>query len=502
MVTLYSENPNLDFKTVQTVDGSTEYRVNCRRIKDEYYIKNKDVFFVDRTWYILSKGNILFDHERNEMVIKKTFNGLRGIVGKNSDGSFIYGYFSRNIYNNVDVLESNPSRISPCINLELVDNTHYFCTKTGAYVLSKSQPIIKNMVDHRRGTYNIDDNASVFNHTKDLYEKYNHPITADLKKFAKFLGDMTYGIEIECIEGNLPEVVKTRHGVVVCRDGSLRAPDGSNGPEYVTVPMKGAKGLSSIIGLSKQISKYNRINYNCALHVHVGNLRVDRAYLVAMYKLGVYIQRDLFKMFPFYKTNEVKYAGKEKNYCKMLKNIIPDYTGSGKEDYDKYIDDGYKILFTFLLDGKAVPTINLNRVNRVHPQGNKWERVARYYWLNFMNLFFSNRNTFEFRLHTPTTNSKKIISWLFMIKAITKYAEHHSDKIIKGHKPSIEEILNEFSNNTQASKVLINHLLSYYKSRCDAFEKLRIAGDYVPESELTQDSSYTFDFQTDLKQIF
>lgn len=44
----YQDNPNLKLKVVDTVHGKKEYRRNCRKIKDKYYIVNVDCFEIEK----------------------------------------------------------------------------------------------------------------------------------------------------------------------------------------------------------------------------------------------------------------------------------------------------------------------------------------------------------------------------------------------------------------------------------------------------------------------
>jgi hypothetical protein len=498
----YKDNPSLDFPTVETYKGLTEYRMNCRKVKDKYYIKDVDIFFIDKIWYILDNGNIEFDHEKKRYVVKKYTMLSHGVVDITSNRELVFGYFSPNNYNNCRVLTESHSEVN-CISDNLLTNNGYSLINVGTNLYMETAKCPKKYLDivntsnNQRNTYNIEDNQEQFERSKKLYADYKLPIEKSILKFSKYLGDTTFGAELECIKGYASRNTLNKHGVVVCRDGSLQADDGSQGPEYVTVPLQGAKGIQNLKTLSETLTKTNIINYKCALHFHLGNIRTDRTFMVALYKLGCFIQNDLFKMFPYYKNDEIKYAGKQKNYCKKLKSFIPNYSGAGKEDFTKYINNYYGAIFSWLVDGRAIPTINLNRGMR-HPQNQKWERQARYHWINFMNLFFDNRNTIEFRLHTPTTNPHKIINWLYIIRAIILYADKHTEEIIKGVKPTMKKVLNVYGEvyNDNASKELSEILFGYYKSRCDEFASHTAKENYVPLEELTGDKNYSTPFKT------
>jgi hypothetical protein len=500
ILTSYNENPNLDFPTVTTVSGQTEYRMNCRRVKDTYYIKDVDIFLVDGTWYIKSNGKLEYDHETKKWVVKKYTNLQHGIVGFESNGKHIEGYYTPNNYTNCRIQENGNEYY--CISDELAIKNGFVLTNQSTSVLFKRSEVRPNWLEPKnfnntRHTYNIEDNADEFAIAKKNFEDFKLPIEKETLKFAKYLGETTFGAELECIRGFVSNNTLRKRGVIICRDGSLVAGDGSQGPEYVTVPLQGAKGVQNLKELATEISATNNISYNCALHFHLGNIRTDRTFIVALYKLGAFIQNDLFKMFPYYKNDEIKFAGKQKNYCKKLKSFIPNYKGEGKEEFTKYIDDYYKAIFSWLVDGRAIPTMNLNRGMR-HPQSHKWERQARYHWINFMNLFFDNRNTIEFRLHTPTTNAYKITNWLYMIRAIILYTEHYTEDIIKGVKPTMKKILDIYSEvyKDKGGQELSTILNGYYKSRVDEFAAFTAKQNYVPQEELDGDKTYKTEFKT------
>lgn len=475
----YSQNPNLGLTTVTSVRGNTEYRKDCRKIKEKYYVKDEDVFYIDDTWYRLEGGKITFDNETKQMVITERTRLTEGIIGF-ENGKVIMGHFSPNKYTNTSL-----DGVPVMDYKTLPSNVIFF--KGGFKKSSNPQPI-ENSTDYRRMGYNIEDNMGEFQNSIHTYNSFSPKIDADIMALSKQFGETTFGVEFEAIAGSLPDYVRNQCGIVICRDGSLVNPnDGTNGPEYVTIPLKGAKGMQSLRNFTNEAKKYNRIDVNCALHIHLGNLRKDRTFLVALYKLGVQIQNDMFKMFPLYKVDEVKYAGKQKNYCKKLKNFLPDYEGNSKEEYDKYINDSYKTLFSFMLNGQAVPNFSINRTSRQHPEREKWRRVARYHWINFMNMFFSDRNTIEFRLHTPTFNDQKVINWLMIVNAIVKYAENHTEEILRGDKVKIKDVFNSYK-----SPELGAYLFDYYKSRAASFKKDAESGDVTGQNEFTKDSAFTY----------
>lgn len=495
----YAENPNLDLQVVETVTGIKEYRTNCRKIKGKFYIKDKDCFFVNGTWYRLETGKLEFDHESKKYVIKDETFLKHGIVSFENDEP-VFGFFSQNPYTNCRIELTNGDRYE-CISYKIIPKIYNDLYSSMFVSRSKRQSsqTVKNTEDYRKYTYNIEDDAQGFEERKELYKNSIFPIKKELFKYQKALAGQTFGIEIEAIAGGLPTYVLNQCGVQICRDGSLGGENGEQGPEYVTVPMSGAKGLQNIINLSKEIGKRNTLNYNCSVHIHFGNIRKDRSFLIALYKAAVSIQNDMFKMFPFYKNDEIKYAGKQKNYCKKLKNIISNYEGSTKEDYETFVNSSYRTLFGMMIGNSSIPNFDINRTNGVHPQKNKWERLARYHWINFMNMFFGQRNTIEFRLHTPTFNSQKIINWLFICSAIIQYVEYNTERIIKGEKIKLKDVFFIYEE-LYGDKELSEYLFQYYNERVSFFKELTKNEDYIPNKELTEDSMYHFD--SVLKDLF
>lgn len=496
----YSDHPDLvGLPTVITVNGEREYRINCRRIQGKdtnsppkYYIIDKDVFFIGKVWYRVEGGKIEKDWETGKYVLKDNSNLITGVVSIDKN-NLVLGKFSPNKYNNCRV--KTPSGILPCISADMLSNNGYKEVSHNGEIFFEKNNIaekypISNSGDYRSGFYNIDDDLHLFNTLKEEYGEFKGlKISAGHLKVAKSIGNLTFGCELEAIKGFLPPYIRSRYGVYICRDGSLHSADGSQGPEYVTVPYYGAKGVAALCNVADEVSKRNEIDINCSFHIHFGNIRTDRVFIVALYKLGCQIQNEIFKMFPYYKINEIKFAGKQKNYCKKLKSFMEDYSGNTKEDFSRYIDNNYIQLFQFLLGGSGVPSVDINRRSRVHPQRNKWERSSRYYWLNFMNLFFSDRNTIEVRLHTATSNKQKIISWLLISAQLIQYADKHTESILRGGRVTLNKIL-----RSMPDEEIKNYLSSYISFRkttfSDEFDKNDFTG--ASSGEFTKDKEFVF----------
>ena len=168
-----------------------------------------------------------------------------------------------------------------------------------------------------------------------------------------------------------------------------------------------------------------------------------------------------------------------------------------KEAYQKWVDEAYYRIFTWLNDG-VPPDDNFNRVNNHHMQKNKWDRKQRYYWLNFMNMFFSERRTMEFRLHHNTLNGQKMVNWLFICNAICQYAAKNADTILSDVKPiSLDDVLDYYKNTfkIEHGTFLSDYLKAYVAERKVYFKKDFDRGDYISQKETDDDKKYVFTYE-------
>jgi hypothetical protein len=377
-MTSYKDNPNLKLKTVKTVEGLTEYRRNCRSIRGKYYIIGTDCFKIGEKWYLKTSKLITFDYEKGEYVLIDKTPLVYGVVSFKEDGSPNFGYFTENKYNNLMVnIKSYGGAL--CIREEILQKGGYIENiSDGIWYHKKSMNgeflLGINKINSRRvftnKGYNIEDNAEEFKQKIELFDKYPTKVSAKSVQYARFLGGITWGMEIETSRGYIPDHIQNRTGIVICRDGSI------DNAEYVTVPLKGAKGLMNIKYLSQELCKRTMTNNQCSFHIHIGSIPTDRLFILALYALGIRIQDELFTMFPYYKT---EWKGiKKQNYNQKLKKLgVPVLkANSTKEEFTQYVDEGYYRIFTWLNDG-APPDDDFNRVTNRHQQTQKWNRKQR-----------------------------------------------------------------------------------------------------------------------------
>jgi putative amidoligase enzyme len=408
------------------------------------------------------------------------------------------GNFSKNVYNNVRIDRSCGGQW--CINEQLLrDNGYFEDIAQNTWLIRshvdtqnyKQRTTIRNEKQWTHKGYNIEDNVDEFEEKKKSYANYPVELSKDVRKFARFLGDKTFGIEVETSEGSIGDNLQHQLGLIVCRDGSIHG-----GAEFVSVPMQGAKGLQNIVNIGNTLKMKCNINTDCSYHIHIGNLPTDKAYMVALYMLVYKIQDDLLKMFPYYKTD---HRGiKQKNYCQKLKKMgIHAIQDTSKEGYNNYINQIYEKIFTFLSDG-AVTSAEWNKRLARHPVEQKWMRKSRYFGVNLENMLFSPRRTCEHRTHEATTNSQKMVAWLYICVAINRYAETHLKEIILDKKKiKLEDVLNfykeQYPRDSKAT-LLSDYLNAYYKSRVEYFAADLAKDDRVSESWLKNDKKYVFQF--------
>lgn len=496
----YSENQELDLKVIETIDGDLEYLANCKKFPDGfYYVKEKHLELSGDTW--IKKVPKYYDYELKKEVARVD-NLSHGVVAIDENGKITKGYFTKNPYTNCR-LHNMPEGMGSdvrCMDYKILTEK-YFVEHLGHGVYfwkpSLTTSDIKALMDKKNGrnnsnaAYNVMDNNSGFPKYKEIYEKSIFPIDKDLRTVSTYIKDLTFGLEMETINGCLPEHLCNQYGIIICKDGSTKNENGYYPPEYVTVPYGGAKGLQAARNVSKEIAKRSDIDVKCSLHVHIGGFDITRLFMISMFKLCYKIQDEIFKMFPLYKTNEVKYANKEKNYCKKLPDILTNYKSG---DFGEYVNSTYEDIYSFLTGGKKFSG-EFNMRSKNNPWGgHKWDIQTRYYWVNFVNPVFGKQDTIEFRLHTATLNSDKILNWLLICAAIIKFAQSHPEKCL-GSKPiTLQEVLEYYKNlkNTPYGAKLTQNLINYYNSRKEYFEAKTAKSDYIVPEEFKNDLTYSF----------
>lgn len=498
----YDEDSSLNLIKVETKHG-IEYRTNCKLIDGLYLVKGKDLDWDGDNWVKVGTAKKKVIDHRTGKSVTNLAKLKKGIVALDKDGKEVMGYFSEDLYTECKVYTPNPpygGESVDCMDVAILDEAFYIEDISKGYYLRRDKLTaegIRTATRKRVATnndgqpYNILDSYDSLQASIKLYNKSKLPIDKDLQFISSYIKDVTFGVELETCNGTLPQHILNTYGVIICKDGSLRDDNGNYPPEYVTIPLKGAKGLQVLRNISREIAKRSDISMKCSYHVHLGGYKIDRVLMTSLFKLCTKIQDDVFQMFPLYKTDEVRYANKEKNYCQKLPNILSSYISG---DFKSYVNDTYEDVYSFLTGGKKfTPSTNVRARSNPWGQG-KWNTPTRYYWVNFVNPVFGKQDTIEFRLHTPTLNPDKIINWLLMCVAIMSYAEKEPLKCMSVAPITFENVLDYYKTvrNTSLASMLSNNLIDYYKERVAFYKAKTKAGDYLCSGDIALDASYEF----------
>lgn len=508
---------------VTTVRGNIALRENCRKIKGAFYEINKECFLVNGRWNRYDNGKITKDYTTNVYVSKEIAeNNMRfGIVDVEHNIP-IAGYYSNKtcdleVFVKLTITNSVPSiytgdnraikgelptrviqhlqqsRVAtlPCISEEVLN-------KLGNHDLSYTEdyayptiPAFKQKFEVGLGRgygglqYGCD--LSLTSASRDHANFYKYPITAEHGNIARLLNGHSFGLEFETRDGYLSRILTRNLGIIPVKDGSLRLPNGKEPYEFVTIPLQGAKGVSTLDNTCKVLTERTTFDNRCSLHLHMGNVPYDELFIISFIKLIGMVQNELLNIFPQYKT-DYKLMGGEKNYCKLLpKNILPKtFKGMNKlnkDEYEEFISSNFNPIYEFV-SGGYTPDRRYNRKIISHPtEKPKWHIESRYYIVNLVPLMFKNFRTIEWRLHTPTTNRYKVFNWLLICSALAKYAETHQTEIIENDSITLKHVLDTMFSPEISAR------LNYYIDK----RKAQFSGgkDSLGLIEFDTDSKYT-----------
>lgn len=383
---------------------------------DAYYTKYKGIFYDHKTIQItkdVNTGKLI-----PLMVAKKV------IIDWN-DKVPIYGYTlkedeSRNVY-----VVSSSGWEAWCFDETVAE--------AGGYYEDFMDGIfrVKGKISGKKGIREYVE----YMHDKKYWESRLKASTSAITEGLKY----TFGVEIETIRGLMPRRLMVKVPFKCLRDGSL----GDHGGEYVSSPLMKDKGFEAVEIFLKEAKKRCQVNYLCSFHVHIGGVPCTKYFNTAIYHLGRKIQSELFAMLPYSRTNH-KYNEDysiKKNYCKPLPEIVSSSqlnaltNASARERFNKILKHVDSEINKFelsyyegggdkgVMPGKGWERI-YNRKSKLHSTETKWNRAARYYWLNLLNMNFDKKCTVEIRCHSGSLNYRKIKNWILICMAICHYAEH------------------------------------------------------------------------------
>jgi len=425
-------------KKVITIKGEEVPISQCRKFNKLYYklgdinIQNSgDCYLINGKCYREETGLIVYNYSIKQYITldNSVINGVVDIV----EDKLIIGYFNNNIKYS-KIIDKN-GYTNWLFNPEIFKNNKEYreqLSNGDFYHISKLPAYKFNTIAFPSKDYKYslpyDSKGVIDNHLKNYIENYNPEISKNIKNYAPLLENLSFGLEFETTKGFIPNRILNQYGLIPLRDGSI------SGIEYVTVPMEGEKGLqctSDILKILKERTEYN--DDTCSLHLHLGNIPRTKEFILAFFKVGMKIQDEMFQMFPLYK--KYNYHIKNKNYSAPL----PTYEILSELDPiidSRNIDENFGVLYKYLSMGQDFKSVGNSLDNVIaHPadvNGNqKWNIRPRYLLYNIIPLIFGNKQTIEFRIHTPTYDVNKILPFIFMNSLIVNFTIRNQERILK-----------------------------------------------------------------------
>lgn len=473
---------------VVTFDGTEALRSDCRYIKGEFYIKNKQCFQFDGVWYRITSNLVALNHTTGKYILLKDGDNLtNGIVGYDEvNKEFILGYFERNPYVNATVFMAS-GKTEVAMNHLIIPNDIFVEVEDGSGFVQKTHPHINhfkkakvNFGNHNYGWNlpygfrHIDE--SVIDSITDLSHKrvdFTENITSKKRKgIVRYIMDDTkkylpysFGLEFETYCGRIPAYRMNESGLVALRDGSI------SGIEYATIPLTGSAGISILELACNYLAKFTSNSVNESLHLHLGNTITTPAYIGTLYTLLAILEKEFFLLFPRYYEQTSKFKSRGRDYNRPLKSNL--VSASPTETFQN--------ITYYLAAGKKYEGFGQRHPSDPSDE-HKWQIEQRYHWVNFIPMLFGDSKTIEFRVHTPTNDIVKVVNWILICSAVLKYTEmfvKNKLNLNDYRNLTLKTVINEAYNYTLAT-----YLNRYIEERKVLRRQMDTAGDYTGEAEL------------------
>lgn len=451
---------------VVTINGVKAPKNQCRFIDNKYYLignineeESGDVFEINGRFIRLETGRLIYNITKKCYELKSSSSAIEGLVYYNFDTKeFFKGYFEFNeLYDKILIDEKEHTNyvLGSCklpysYRERIQDGKYYHISLIKAVNFFKKQKVSKALKESY--PYSLENSGVLFKQFKHNYKPvYNKNVSS----IDSILKGLSFGLEFETINGIIPNNKLKYLPLVPLRDGSI------NGLEYVTLPLQSSFGIQALLDSVHELNKRTSYDSTCSLHLHLGNIPRTPEFILALFKLYNLVSDEIYSMFPLYK--EKNYGVKRKNYTKpydkiqlfgMMDNII--------NTKDK-VNSNFSILFNHLVESKKSKVTfesygyNLEKVinHPLDPDNRaKWNINNRYHVLNFVPLIFTNKQTVEFRIHTPTFEVNKIINFLIISSVLVNTAITYQKEILE----DFNKFINRFRNPT------LEHLIHYYFS--------------------------------------
>lgn len=442
-------------KKVVTITGEKVPISQCRQFSKSWYkigdlnIKDSgDCYLINGKYYREETKLIVYNYSINKYIMNdnKLILGIVDIV----DEIVTMGHFDNKNYSTVTVKNKCSY---PLLNAKLLENNKQYreCFSDGNFyhidtIQAKKLNIIKTPYQDYKNSLPYDSKGIIEQNLINYKNNYNPEILPYIKRYSPLLGNLTFGLEFETTKGFIPSRILDEYGLIPLRDGSI------SGIEYVTVPMNGEKGLQcsfDILSCLKKRTEYE--DKSCSLHLHLGNMPRTKEFILSFFKLGMFVQDEMFEMFPIYK--KYNFGIKNKNYSAPL----PTFEILSQLDNvinSENIDRNFNVLYKLLSMGEGFEEKGYSLENvHYHPADpggkQKWNIRSRYYLFNLIPLIFGNKQTIEFRIHTPTYDENKILPFILMNSMLVNFAIRNESDILKNKK---------FFNNFSLYQILSNEI--------------------------------------------
>lgn len=462
---------------VTTINGISANKKSCRKISGEYYIigdikvkDSGDCYYINDKYYRMETGYITYDYELEEYVIKNSTNLINGVVGI-VNNELIYGYFTPHKFKNIIIIDRGDNITGLSSDIFKSNNQFRERLYDGIfYNINDLRAVDFNTKHIPSSSYKRSLEYNCKNIIKDYIDDYNNndlPINNNIKIYGDVTKDLSFGLEFETTIGNIQDRLAKPLGLIPLRDGSIP------GIEYVTIPLTGKKGLQSIVESCKLLKERTDFDDSCALHLHIGGIPRTMEFILALYKTLVHIQDDMYNMFPLYK--KYNFGVKREDYSKQL----PSHELISQMDKvidSKNIVNNFDVLFTYLSQGFSFKN-NYNTLDDVkshpsNPDGDrKWQVGTRYLWANMIPLIFDNKQTVEFRIHTPTFEVNKVINYVIMCSSIINFVKDNTNDILSDYsstlrhhnlKTIVQKAIYNNNNLSRSEKDSVNNNIHRY----------------------------------------
>jgi hypothetical protein len=409
-------------------------QINIYNSGDCYYYKNK--------YY--RKDKLIFDWGKREYVYKT--NKLKYIVLVKHNDNLIIGYSSKNNYKYFyQGLYIEDKRILEEIGVYYNDKSKLYTPIDTPY--ARDYFCNLNTKESCEKLFNIKDNYNA--NSSYLFLEFNEKIKKEVSNsnYNKYLSKYTYGLEYETSAGvpYLDDIVDNY--LLPVKDGSIQ------GLEYCSPIIPGDCVLNVVPKQCDLLLNYCLTNYQCSLHLHIGNIELNPLNLASLYSLCYRLQTEITELFPYYKKDAFLIRAQQpKDYCKYIHNLGVNVTKNPEEIADNIV--------SWITDGviTSYDAYKSNKLDYIKANSKrKWNIGSRYYIFNFYNLLFGE--TLEFRIHPGTLNKDRVIAWIMVCTAIVEYALNNQDKIIsKDPKINLEDVISEVYKE---AILLKNSILEY-----------------------------------------